>query len=103
MLEGDKNSEIRIKQLTDLFINYGPKKEGDYDTTLLTSADQPIRQVQYTLCDLTPISRQPDFGKYLLEVDRQQEALLKNRIRMKKWRDDKPELQDMLSKKIKRG
>ena len=60
-------------------------------------------RTQYSLCDITPQSRYIDFQKFIIDLDRQQEELLKFKLQTKRWRTERPELNDILAKKIKRG
>jgi hypothetical protein len=77
LIENDKSGELRNKQLSDLFNNYGPKRDGDFGSQLLTTgsnqnillADTQPRQGQYTLADLTPVCRQKDFTELLFKFD----------------------------------
>lgn len=44
-----------------------------------------------------------EFRNFLTDVEPHMEEKLKNKIRKAKWRDEHPELEEILKKRIKRG
>ncbi|CAD8067004.1 unnamed protein product [Paramecium sonneborni] len=92
----------KYKQNQELQTKFGPQKNSFLDISLLTSS-QNKNQLYYELCDYTPCQRQIEFRNYLIEIESPQEDKLKNKIRKNKWREEHPELEEVLKKRIKRG
>lgn len=102
-LQGPAQEQVRNFQSLQMHRQMGPQKDSAIDTVLL-SKREPKWQLQYELCDYTPAQRQSDlFREYLLRAEMKQEEILLNKIRQSKWREEHPELDEVLKKKIKRG
>ncbi|CAD8067761.1 unnamed protein product [Paramecium sonneborni] len=93
---------IRYKQQIEMQKKYGPNKNQQSDQSLLISTENKP-QLIYELCDYTPVQRQVEFRNFLIEIEPQQEEKLKNKIRKNKWKEEHPELEEILKKRIKRG
>ncbi|CAD8149614.1 unnamed protein product [Paramecium pentaurelia] len=96
------NLMTKYKQNQELQGKFGPQKNSYLDIALLTSSENK-NQLYYELCDYTPIQRQIEFRNFLIEIEPLQEEKLKNKIRKNKWKEEHPELEEVLRKKIKRG
>ncbi|CAD8063098.1 unnamed protein product [Paramecium sonneborni] len=92
----------KYKQNQELQVKYGPQKNSYLDISLLTSSENKT-QLYYELCDNTPCQRQIEFRNFLIEIEPLQEDKLKNKIRKNKWKEEHPELEEVLKKRIKRG
>ncbi|CAD8165872.1 unnamed protein product [Paramecium pentaurelia] len=92
----------KYKQQMEMQKKYGPQKNLLIDQSLLINTENKP-QLTYELCDYTPIQRQVEFRNFLLEIEPHQEDKLKNKIRKNKWKEEHPELEEILKKRIKRG
>ncbi|CAD8152675.1 unnamed protein product [Paramecium pentaurelia] len=93
---------IKYRQNLELQGRFGPQKNSYLDISLLTSNENK-NQLYYELCDYTPTQRQIEFRNFLIEIEPLQEDKLKNKIRKNKWKEEHPELEEILKKRIKRG
>ncbi|CAD8155258.1 unnamed protein product [Paramecium octaurelia] len=93
---------MKYKQNQELQGKFGPQKNSYLDITLLTGSENK-NSLYYELCDYTPTQRQIEFRNFLIEIEPLQEEKLKNKIRKNKWKEEHPELEEVLKKRIKRG
>ncbi|CAK73384.1 unnamed protein product (macronuclear) [Paramecium tetraurelia] len=93
---------VKYKQQMEMQKKYGPQKNQFIDQSLLVGTENKL-SLTYELCDYTPIQRQVEFRNFLSEIEPHQEDKLKNKIRKNKWKEEHPELEEILKKRIKRG
>ncbi|CAD8153074.1 unnamed protein product [Paramecium octaurelia] len=93
---------LKYRQNLELQGRFGPQKNSYLDISLLTSNENK-NQLYYELCDYTPTQRQIEFRNFLIEMEPLYEDKLKNKVRKSKWKEEHPELEEVLKKRIKRG
>ncbi|KAM3135595.1 hypothetical protein pb186bvf_012266 [Paramecium bursaria] len=100
--DNQTQQNTKYKQLKDMYTKYGHQKDSTINIVLQTSQEtKPL--LSYSLCDMTPFNRYQEFMKLKYDLEPIQDDIIKNKIRRNKWKDEHPQLEDVLQKKIKRG